>query len=279
MRARFVKLVLVQLSLRSSAGTHNWELVRRVLAPGRLDLRRRDVVVLPELLDVRPERKAYEDAVRGLACALGCHVVGGSHYERRGSAKINSGIVADAAGRIVSRYEKLRPYGRPSAEVAPGETQGELRIDGRRVLVAVCADFWFSEVFQRLRALPELVLVPACSVTRKPSPRFARALWRHMAVARAYEFGAYVGISDWALDSVIPRAPGAVAGFADPTRTEPRGFFTPVGRRGLGFFELDFDALDAFRADRLERGFWAPVRPKSISAPLGGTRCPSSSAT
>ncbi len=263
-----MKLVLVQLSLHSSPGTHNWELIRRVLEPQRLDLHPQDVVLLPELLDVRPEREAYQDAVRGLACVLGCHVVGGSHYERRGGAKINSGIVADAAGRIVSRYEKLRPYGGLSNEVTPGHMPGELLIAGRRVFVVLCADFWFSDVFQRVRALPDLVLVPACSVTRKPSPRFARALWRHMAVARAYEFGAFIGISDWALDSVIPRAPGAVAGFADPTRTEPRDFFTPVGPEGLGVHGLDFGALFGFRADRLERGFlWDPTSGESIARP------------
>jgi omega-amidase len=261
-----VQLVLVQLPLRSAPGTHNWELVRGSLESQRLDLCPQDVVVLPELLDARPEPGPYEDAVRELAGSLGCHVVGGSHHERRSAAKINSGIVADSEGRIVSRYQKRHPYGGRSGEVASGSGAGELRIAGRRALVVLCADFWFSDVFQRARGFPDLVLVPACSVTRKPSPRFARALWQHMAVARAYEFGAFVGISDWARDSEIPRAPGAVAGFADPTRSEPGDFFTPVGARGLATHVLDFQALDDFRADRVERGFfWRPASGESVT--------------
>jgi hypothetical protein len=139
-------------------------------------------------------------------------------------------------------------------------------VGGRRALVVVCADFWFSDVLQRVEALPDIILVPACSVTRKPSPRFARALWRYMAVARAYEFGAFVGISDWALGSALPRAPGAVAGFADPTSTEPRELFTPVGRGGLAAHALDFDALERFRADRADRGFlWRPPSQESVA--------------
>jgi len=263
-----VKVVLIQLPLRASAATQNWARIRCALERRPLELHTEDVVVLPELLDLRPERAAYEESVSGLARDLGCHVVGGSHYERRGDAKLNSGVVAHPSGRIVGRYEKQRPYGTASDQVMAGATPGELTIAGRRVLVVVCADFWFSDVFQRLAALPDLVLVPACSVTRKPTPRFARALWRHMAVARAYEYGTFVAISDWARASSLPGAPGAVAGFADPTRTEPRQFFSAVGREGLAAHVLDFAALDRFRADRSERRFlWHPASRESIARP------------
>jgi predicted amidohydrolase len=187
-----VKLVLVQLPLLAGQGTHNWDLVRRALERRPLDLCPHDVVVLPELLDQRPEREAYEDAVRSLARGLGCHVVGGSHYEGRGDAKVNSGIVADAAGRIVSRYEKLRPYGSRRDGVAAGRRPGDLMVGGE--------------------------------------------------------------------------APGAVAGFADPTRTEPRQLFTPVGPGGLAAHVLDFDALERFRSDRVDRGFlWRPPSEESVT--------------
>jgi omega-amidase len=251
-----VKLVLLELPLGSSPDAANWRRVRGVLERGSPDLSPHDVVVLPELLDRRPDRGAYEEAVAGLGRLLGCHVVGGSQYEQCGDRGLNSGVAVDASGRVVCRYEKLRPYGSRRDGAASAGKPAELVIAGRRVVILLCADFWFSAHFQRVQALPDLVLVPACSVTRKPSARFARALWRHMAIGRAYEFGAFVGISDWSRSSRIERAPGAVAGFADPTATEPGSFFTPVGRGGLKTYQLDYAALDAFRVDRLDRGFF-----------------------
>jgi predicted amidohydrolase len=251
-----VNLVLLELPLGSSPDAGNWQRVRAALERGAPELGANDVVLLPELVDLRGDRGAYEEAVAGLGRLLACHVVGGSHYEERGAERLNAGVAVDGSGRIVCRYRKLRPYGSRRDRAASAGEPAELVIDGRRVVILLCADFWFSDHFQRVRALPDLVLVPACSVTRKPGGRFARALWRHMAIGRAYEFGAFVGISDWARGSRIERAPGAVAGFADPTATEPDAFFTPVGRGGLRSYRLDYAALDAFRADRLDRGFF-----------------------
>src|SRR5207244_1755107 len=78
--------------------------------------------------------------------------------------------------------------------VRPGRCIGEFTIAGRRILVLVCADFWFADVILGATALPDLMLVPALSVTRKPTPAYSRALWRHLAVSRAYEYGVYVGL-------------------------------------------------------------------------------------
>ena len=130
-------------------------------------------------------------------------------------------------------------------------------IGGRRVFVLICADFWFSDLFNRAAHLPDLVLVPALSVSRKPSPDYSRALWRHLAIARAYEFGAYVGISDWGHPSELPMlATSGVGGLADPTREHPDELFRPIAESGASAFDLDFAALDAFRRDRMERGFF-----------------------
>ena len=76
---------------------------------------------------------------------------------------------------------------------------------GRRILVTICADFWFSDLFARAGRLPDLVLVPAYSVTRKSTPDYSRSLWRHLAIARAYELGVYVGISDWGYAADAPK--------------------------------------------------------------------------
>jgi hypothetical protein len=216
-----------------------------------------DVVVLPEHIVVDVSRTEYAASVSALAVRLGCHVLGGSHHEARSDGRVNAGCVSDARGQIIAEYEKLRPYANERGRVHEGQALGELSISGRHILVLICADFWFADVFARARVLPDLVLVPAHSVSRKPTPDYSRELWRHLAIARAYEFGVYDGVSDWAY---APR-PGSlsasgVAGFADPTVTEPTRFFSPLATDPVRVFELDFDRLAAFRTDRMARGFF-----------------------
>jgi len=158
---------------------------------------------------------------------------------------------------VIARYDKLRPYSEERERAAPGDTLGEFVIGGIRVLALICADFWFSDLFYKAKHLPDLVLVPAMSVTRKPSPEYSRNMWRHLAVSRSYEFGVYTGISDWGHPSLLPRlAAGGVGGFADPTRLDPDSFYTPVGESDAAAYDIDLTALEAFRRDRRERGFF-----------------------
>jgi predicted amidohydrolase len=257
-----VNVVLTQPTLAYDPQADNLGVVRRSVSRLAPDLSANDIVLLPEHVDVRPERAAYEDGVSSLARTLGCHVVGGSHHEERASGRVNSGVVANQDGAIVARYEKLRPYAEERSRVAAGTSFGEVTIGGRNVLILICADFWFSDVFYRATLTPDLVLVPALSVTRKPTPAYSRSLWRHLAVARAYEFGAYVGISDWAhVEGSGPFSPSAVGGLGDPTVVEPELMFRPVVGEACAY-TLDFDALSAFRKDRISRGFfWKGGRP------------------
>jgi predicted amidohydrolase len=251
-----MKLLLVQPTLSYDPGADNVGVVRRAVEPFAAELGENDVVLLPEHFDLRPSRELYEKDVRALASELGCHVVGGSHHEDRDGARVNSGIVANAAGDVVGKYEKLRPYADERSRVNAGTGFGEFDIGGRSVLVLICADFWFSDVFLRAKRLPDVVLVPALSVTRKPTPDYSRALWEHLAVARAYEFGVYVGISDWAhVGSPHGLVPSGVGGLADPTTTDPSAFFRPI-KSAATQYELDFEGLDAFRQDRMIRGFF-----------------------
>ncbi|MEQ9318793.1 MAG: hypothetical protein RIF41_06515, partial [Polyangiaceae bacterium] len=55
-------------------------------------------------------------------------------------------------------------------------------------------------------------------------------------------------------DAPKPTTSG-VGGFADPTTTDPAAFFTPI-TDGVLVVDLSFDALEAFRADRVARGFF-----------------------
>jgi predicted amidohydrolase len=259
-----MKLVLIQPRLSYDVQADNPGLIRRMLEPLAPALESEDLVLLPEHYDLRPSRADYEDSVRALARTLGCHVIGGSHHEQRDGRRLNAGVVSDPTGRVLASYEKLRPYAAERTLVEPGSALGEVEIAGRRLLILVCADFWFSDVFHRTTELPDLVLVPAHSVTRKPTPEYSRALWRHLAVARAYEFGVYVGISDWAnvpgpLPFGLPAS--GVGGFADPTQIDPAALYLPISG-AVQTYELDFAALDAFRQDRYARGFfWRPAQP------------------
>jgi predicted amidohydrolase len=251
-----MRVVLVEEQLRHDAGT-NLGKIRALLDGSGISFAADDLLLLPERFDLREDAEPYERDVTELARTLGCHVIGGSHHERRPSGKVNAGIVADPSGGIIGRYEKLRPYAIERQFVEPGTRLGELSIGGRSVLVLVCADFWFVDLVLRAARAPDVVLVPALSVTRKSSPAYSRALWRHLAISRAYEFGTYVGVSDWAYPSELPALFTAGAGgFADPTAIDPEKFFTPIGPSGVAVHELDFAALDAFRKDRVARGFF-----------------------
>lgn len=257
-----MKLILVQPRLVQALPAHeptrNFAPLAQLLASQLGQLAAEDIVLLPEHVVDGLTRADYAHGIGVLAQQLGCHIVGGSQHELRADGeRVNAGVVSDPTGRVIGEYEKLRPYASERGRVRSGDALGEVTIAGRRLLILICADFWFSDVFQRAHALPDLVLVPAYSVSRKPTPDYSQALWRHLAVARAYEFGVYVGISDWAHTSMPGSySPSGVAGLADPTTSEPAQFFTPLAQELLHVFELDFDKLAAFRADRLARGFF-----------------------
>jgi predicted amidohydrolase len=254
-----MKLILVQPQLHFTPEADNGGVIRAAIESRSVDVERDDIVLLPESFDRRGSQEAYERDVSELARALRCHVVGGSYRAPTPTGHINSGLAFDSDGRVIGRYDKLRPYAAEREYVQAGSVLGEIVIAERRVLVLLCSDFWFADLVQRATQAPDVILVPALSVSRKPSPGYSQALWRHLAVARAYEFGVYVGISDWGYPSELPLlCASGVGGFADPTTTRPEALFVPIGPRSVAVHRLDFSALDEFRRDRTSRGFfWA----------------------
>ena len=260
-----MRLILVQPVLRAFDDDANREAIRRIIARplpspgGKPDLRPEpgDLLLLPEHFLFSDDPGAYDAFVAEAAALAGCTVVGGSHHRKLNGKRINYGAVVRPDGTKAAEYAKLRPYFNETATVAPGEAFGEFEAGGRRIMVLVCADFWYSDLILGARSAPDIILVPALSVTRKPDPYYSRALWRHLAVARAYEFGAYVGISDWDEASSLPtHRTAGVAGLADPATTVPGKFFTAVDAGGATVFDLDFPAVEAFRDDRRMRGFF-----------------------
>ncbi|HLB00443.1 MAG TPA: carbon-nitrogen hydrolase family protein [Bacteroidota bacterium] len=252
-----MKLVLVQPVLSASDDAGNMEEIRRIVGEFSPGLAADDLVLLPEHFIFTDDPGVYDEFIAEAASTAGCAVVGGSHHRRMKGAKINYGAVVSPANKKLAEYSKLRPYFNEQKHVTPGDFTGEFTINKKNVLVLVCADFWYADIILRAARTPDLILVPALSVSRKPSPGYSRSLWKHLAVSRAYEFGVFVGISDWSDGSLLPkyRTSGA-AGFADPTSPDPEKFFTPVPSGGALVTDLNFGAIDDFREDRRMRGFF-----------------------
>ncbi len=268
-----MKLVLIQPVLKAPEDSANMDAIRRLVSwfsagqrelpsPGGVPHPPRtlgpdDLLLLPEHFIFTGDPGVYDAFVAEMAALAGCTVVGGSHHRKLNGKSVNYGAVVRPDGTRIAEYSKLRPYFNEQNHVVPGEAFGEFRIAGRNVLVLVCADFWYSDLILKAAAAPDVILVPSLSVSRKPDPYYSRALWRHLAVARAYEFGAYVGISDWDDASVLPKyGTSGVAGLANPVTTVPGKFFSSVDAGGASMFDLDFAAVEAFREDRRMRGFF-----------------------
>jgi predicted amidohydrolase len=258
-----MKLFLTQPGTYSHELTRNFDRVRRLVKPLRSQFEPKDILLLPELAGGESGRVEYDNFTSDLAIGLRCYVVAGSHHEQRRSAQVNCGAVADPAGKIICRYEKLRPYGVESKlGIAPGNLTGHFDIDGCQVLVFICADFWYSEVFLScLKLRPDIILVPTFSISSRSAPCAARSLWKSMAVSRAYEFGVYVGISDWGYPSEYQGLKSSsVAGLADPRPHTHNGFFLNVGRRRIGRYTLDIDRIRGLRQHRSNHAFLSDER-------------------
>jgi len=220
----------------------------------------RRVALLPERWWRDDDEGAYRDAVRDLARRWRCWVVGGSMHARQpdGTTR-NLGWLAAPDGTERGTYHKRHPF---AAEVLAGVGEGAgpagFDLGGVRVTVAICADLFDPALFRGAGPEdPAAILVCAASTSRKPDPGFARALWTHVAVARAWERNAHVVISDWAhaLHRAGMRTCG-VSGHADPSRQTPPLFLpTPAP---AAWIRLPLEPLARLRRDRRSRNFLWP---------------------
>ena len=252
-----MKLFLIQPTLRAHDSQFNLEEIEALIASRKDEITCEDIILLPERFTFEHEVASYRDFLKRLVKISRCTIVGGSQHGLMDGTLVNTGIIVDGSGNELGSYSKLRPYFNEKDHVSPAELIGEFSISDKSILVLICADFWYSDILLRVTKLPDIILVPALSVSRKSDPEYSRSLWRHLAISRAYEFGAFVGISDWSADSVLPKyRTCGVGGLADPTQLDPAKFFQKISTDGVSIFNLDFDALEAFRADRRMRGFF-----------------------
>jgi predicted amidohydrolase len=252
-----MKLILLNPTLKAFDTTANMKAVEGLIASKRNLISPDDIILLPEGFIFEEDRDSYRSHIVALAKFSGCTVVGGSHHELNNGNRLNRGCVIDPQGNEIGEYTKLRPYFAEQTRITPGTTLGEICINGRNFLILICADFWFSDLILNASKLPDVILIPSLSVSRKATPDYSRSLWRHLSVSRAYEFGVFVGISDWSENSFLPKyRTCGVGGFADPSVIEPDKIFTPVSGEGISLVNLDFERLERFREDRKMRGFF-----------------------
>lgn len=217
-----------------------------------------DIILLPEVIGEGYSASEYASAIAEMARAFGCHVVGGSQFDTAQVQPPNQGIVVDPLGDIIAHYQKANPYGRERQFARPGDRAGaSVRINGVECFVSVCADFFHAETYRTLDVAPDLILVPALSVSRKSSPDMARARWRHAMIARAFEQAAFVAVSDWAYPvrtgGDLPSS--GIAGLAHPDPETSSQMLRTLGRSQVRVFDIDLDAARALRADQRARGF------------------------
>ncbi|WP_172124599.1 MULTISPECIES: carbon-nitrogen hydrolase family protein [unclassified Devosia] len=218
-----------------------------------------DVILLPELVGEGYSPADYHTAVAELAREFGCHVVGGSQFDNLSALPVNQGIVVDPGGAVIARYQKANPYGRERNISQAGERAGaSFNIGGVQCFVLVCADFFHVETYRHLETPPEIIFVPALSVSRKSTPHMARARWRHAMIARAFEQAAYIAVSDWAYPvrgGGGEHPSSGVAGLAHPAPQTTADLLSLLGRSQVRVFDIDLEAGRLLRADQRSRGF------------------------
>lgn len=217
-----------------------------------------DIILLPELVGDGYSAADYEQALADMARQFTCHVVGGSQFDMSQDKPANQGLVVDPAGNVIAQYQKANPYGRERDFSRPGDRAGaSFRIGGVECFVSVCADFFHAETYRGLTTAPDIILVPALSVSRKSTPDLARARWRHAMIARAFEQAAFVGVSDWAYPvrtgGALPSS--GVAGLAHPDPETSAQLLRTLGRSQVQVFEIDLTVARALRDDQRARGF------------------------
>jgi predicted amidohydrolase len=252
-----LRLVLTQPAIQFSEHQSRIRDMARLLERSRQVLASQDVLVLPELIGGEIGHDEYLSDVRWLSHVTHAWVVGGSHHSKNGNRVINCGVVVDPSGQEVASYEKAHPYGREiDGGVLAGHGGALFEVNGLRCMVIICADFWYASSFHVGEPGPDVIIVPAFSFSQRPTPQMARARWRHAAIARAYEFAAFIGVSDWAHPvDYHGEASSGVAGLAHPNPSKIGELYRELGRHRVRTFDLDVEAQRDLRRNRVRRGF------------------------
>ncbi len=135
---------------------------------------------------------------------------------------------------------------------------------GVRIGVLLCADAWNSQCWELPATSPKEAKLVDCwcivaeSISEEHGAAAGRDLWHHMMITRAFEYGAYVAVSDWAAGSGKEDGGSleccGVAGFVDPTAKQVTVQAVPSSS-SRATFTIDLPALTRLRARRESRHF------------------------
>jgi predicted amidohydrolase len=205
-----MQLVGVQLDIVWENRDPNFAKVRSLLErnppkPGAL-------VALPEMftsgfsMNVAAIAEDVSRAIERFLCELsqryGVHLNGGLATVGPDGRGRNEAVVADPAGRAISRYQKIHPFvpGKEAQHYAGGESIVTFPCGDFTVAPFVCYDLRFPEIFRAGMQRGANVIVV---IANRPSPRVEH--WSTLLRARAIENQAYVlGVNRCGSDPFLP---------------------------------------------------------------------------
>ncbi len=199
---RFIRVAVLQPELGFGRVMPNLHMLR-ALCEQTTAYAPLDLLIFPEIFDGNPETTNGANAEQffgHLARACDAHVIGGSTLVTDESGRsYNRTIVCHRSGEIAGRYDKRILFSSEQETRTVGEHDGVFDLDGIRVGVLICADFWHPELSRAMMGRVDvLAVVVKSSVPTESHKKYARALWRSMALTRAMENGFAVAVSDWA---------------------------------------------------------------------------------
>lgn len=227
-----------------------------------------DWVVWPEHFDAalapdddRTHWQAMQDFAATQARRHNVNLAAGSveRWDTARGARVNTAVVYGRRGEVLGRYDKRRLFGFEQRRgVQPGEGELLLAVEGARVGVLICSDFWYPELARPLALACDLLAVPAQTTIRPESdPAYARALWHSLALTRAQESVVAVAVSDQAAVAEAPFRCGGAASLTDPSAGLSGGTLQHIvedGRVAALAHTFDLAQLTEFRAYRCANG-------------------------
>ena len=228
-----------------------------------------DLLLLPENFPFWGSRLGKEinadialDFLRSLAADFSLNLVGGSFHRRDESSGkyLNTSFVLNRKGDITGFYHKRKLFHRElNSEVLSGDKPAVFNIEGWRVAVQICADFWFPELSREILGSFDIIAVPAQSVVRSPEfQTYGRVLWHNLALTRAQENAAVTIVADHPAFEQAPFCSGG-SSICDPSLSMMTADLAEIhrkteGKPGAVCLTIDLERLKKFRLYRAERG-------------------------
>lgn len=264
------RICALQPDIHPGEAEENFESIRRLAEEAAGEFGALDLMALPENFFLRTAAKYSESAaeaamefLRDLAADLSVNLVGGSfhQYQRDEGGFFNVCPVFNRKGEVIGSYRKRKLYDRElKCGVKPGNSAALFDIEGWKVGVLICADFWYPETSREIYTEADIIAVPSQSVVRNPDYRdYGRSLWWSLAMTRAQENAVVTAVADHPSYPRKPYCSGA-SSICDPSMGIETSSVSVIHRRiedgspGALAAEIDKVRLNEFRKYRAEKG-------------------------